>query len=238
MIRQTQSQSTEHRVMSPTSVARRSWIMSLAVSSSVLLCCAGSAAQTNSGNAQNAPNSSTTEPASADTNSTQTSKPHDNTFVIGNDDVLAINVWKEPDVSRSIPVRSDGKISLPVVGEVQATGRTPLKLEEEIASRLKGYISEPEVTVIVQQINSQKFNILGMVSRPGSYAITNSATVLDAIALAGGFRDFAKQKSIYILRQNSDGTQARLPFNYKAVVKGENSAQNVKLQARDTIVVP
>jgi polysaccharide export outer membrane protein len=238
MIPQAQRRSKARRVIAPISVDLRCWTMSLAVSSALLVSCAVSAAQTSPGNAQNAPSSSATEAASPDTNSTQTSKPHDNTFVIGNDDVLAINVWKEPDVSRSIPVRSDGKISLPLVGEVQATGRTPLKLEEEIASRLKGYISEPEVTVIVQQINSQRFNILGMVSRPGSYAITNSATVLDAIALAGGFRDFAKQKSIYILRQNSDGTQARLPFNYKAVVKGENSAQNVKLQARDTIVVP
>ena len=165
-------------------------------------------------------------------------KAHDNSFVIGNDDVLAINVWKEPDVSRSIPVRSDGKISLPLVGEVQATGRTPLKLEEEIAARLKNYIAEPEVTVIVQQINSQKFNILGQVNKPGSYVISNSATVLDAIALAGGFRDFAKQKSIYILRQDADGSQTRLLFNYKEVVKGKNSGQNIKLQPRDTIVVP
>jgi polysaccharide biosynthesis/export protein len=237
MIRQVQSRSTERRVMPAKSVARRSWIVSVAASSAVLLFWAGAAAQTNSGNAKTAPSSST-QPASPDTNSTNTSKPHDNAFVIGNDDVLAINVWKEPDISRSIPVRSDGKISLPLVGEVQATGRTPLKLEEEIASRLKGYISEPEVTVIVQQINSERFNILGMVNRPGSYAITNSATVLDAIALAGGFRDFAKQKSIYILRQNSDGTQARLLFNYKEVVKGKSSAQNIKLQPRDTIVVP
>ena len=94
---------------------------------------------------------------------------HDNSFVIGNDDVLAINVWKEPDVSRSIPVRSDGKISLPLVGEVQAAGQTPLKLEQEIAAKLQNFICEPEVTVIVQQINSQKFNVLGQVNRPGSY---------------------------------------------------------------------
>lgn len=165
-------------------------------------------------------------------------KAHDDSFVIGNDDVLAINVWKEPDISRSIPVRSDGRISLPLVGEVQATGRTPLKLEQDIAARLKNYIGEPEVTVIVQQINSQKFNILGLVNRPGSYVINNSATVLDAIAIAGGFRDFAKQKSIYVLRQNADGSQTRLPFNYKEVVKGQNPAQNIKLQPRDTIVVP
>jgi polysaccharide biosynthesis/export protein len=166
------------------------------------------------------------------------SKAHDDSFVIGHDDVLAINVWKEPDISRSIPVRSDGKISLPLVGEVQAAGTTPLKLEQEIAGKLKSYISDPEVTVIVQQINSQKFNILGQVTRPGLYPLTNSATVLDAIAIAGGFRDFAKKKSVYILRQNADGTQTRLAFNYKEVIKGRNLAQNVKLQARDTIVVP
>lgn len=167
-----------------------------------------------------------------------TSNAHDNNFTIGNDDVLAINVWKEPDISRAIPVRSDGKISLPLVGELQAAGRTPLKLEEDIASKLKNYISEPEVTVIVQQINSQKFNVLGQVVRPGSYPLTNSATVLDAIATAGGFRDFAKKKDMYVLRQNGDGTQARLPFNYKDVVKGKNAEQNVRLQPRDTVVVP
>ena len=180
-------------------------------------------------------------PASRPTQNSETSsatKPHDDNFVIGNDDMLAINVWKEPDISRSIPVRSDGKISLPLVGEVQATGQTPLKLEQDIAAKLKNYIAEPEVTVIVQQINSQKFNILGQVSRPGSYPINNSATVLDAIAVAGGFRDFAKQKSIYVLRQNADGSQTRMSFNYKEVVKGKNPAQNVKLQPRDTIVVP
>jgi len=169
---------------------------------------------------------------------TSVSQPNDDSFVIGNDDVLAINVWKEPDLSRSIPVRSDGRISLPLVGEVQAAGQTPLKLEADIANRLKSYISEPEVTVMVQQINSQKFNVLGQVEHPGSFVITNSPTVLDAIALAGGFRDFAKQKSIYVLRQNADGTQTRLPFNYKEVIKGVNVAQNVKLRARDTVVVP
>jgi polysaccharide biosynthesis/export protein len=166
------------------------------------------------------------------------STAHDDTFIIGKNDVLAIAVWKEPDISRSIPVRSDGKISLPLVGEIQAAGETPLKLEQNIAAKLKNYIEEPEVTVIVQQINSQKFNILGMVSRPGEYPLVGSATVLDAIALAGGFRDFAKQKSVYILRQNTDGTQTRIPFNYKEVVKGRNPAQNIALQARDTIVVP
>jgi polysaccharide biosynthesis/export protein len=163
---------------------------------------------------------------------------HDNTYVIGESDVLSINVWKEPDISRSVPVRSDGKISLPLAGEIQAAGTTPLQLEQAITGKLKNYISEPEVTVMVQQINSQKFNILGQVTKAGSFPLTNSMTVLDAIALAGGFRDFAKQKSIYVLRQNSDGTEVRIPFNYKAVIAGKKSSQNIKLQARDTIIVP
>jgi len=197
----------------------------------------GPMAQTVSGTPAPPANVATSWPTQ-NVEASEATKAHDDSFVIGNDDVLAINVWKEPEVSKSIPVRSDGKISLPLVGEVQAAGRTPLKLEQEIAARLKNYIAEPEVTVIVQQINSQKFNILGQVGRPGSYPLSNSATVLDAIALAGGFRDFAKQKNIYVLRQNSDGTQTRLPFNYKEVVKGRNPAQNIKLQSRDTIVVP
>ncbi len=171
-------------------------------------------------------------------NSSAAVQAHDDRYVIGNDDVLAINVWKEPDISRSLPVRSAGRISLPLGGEVEAAGQTPAKLEIEIAGKLKNYISEPEVTVMVQQINSQKFNVLGMVAHPGSYALTNASTVLDAIAIAGGFRDFAKQKSIYVLRQNTDGTQTRLSFNYKEVIKGVNAAQNVNLQPRDTVVVP
>lgn len=165
-------------------------------------------------------------------------KAHDDSFVIGNDDVLSISVWKEPDLSRSIPVRSDGRISLPLLGDVQAAGLTPLKLEEDIANKLQPYIAAPEVAVMVQQINSQKFNILGKVVKPGSYPLTNSATVLDAIALAGGCRDFAKQGSIYVLRQNPGGGESRLPFNYKDVIKGKNTAQNVRLQPHDTIVVP
>ena len=169
---------------------------------------------------------------------TAPAKPHDDTFIIGVDDVLAVNVWKETEVSRSVPVRSDGKISLPLVGEVQAAGETPHQLEMAIAKRLQSYISEPEVTVIVQQINSQKFNILGQVTKPGFYSLANSPTVLDALAMAGGFRDFAKKKSIYVLRQNPDGTTARLPFNYKDVIQGKNATQNVKLQPHDTVYVP
>lgn len=167
-----------------------------------------------------------------------TTPVHDNNYVIGVDDVLAINVWKEAEISRSVPVRPDGKISLPLVGEVAAAGETPKKLEGEITAKLTNYISEPEVTVIVQEMKSQRINILGQVMHPGSFPLNNSMTVLDAIAVAGGFRDFAKKKSVYVLRQNGDGTPTRLDFNYKEVIKGKNPNQNVILQSRDTIVVP
>jgi polysaccharide biosynthesis/export protein len=162
----------------------------------------------------------------------------DDAYVIGSNDVLSVNVWKEPDITRSVPVRSDGKISLPLAGELQASGQTPLQLEQEIAKRLQSYISEPEVTVIVTESKSQKINIMGMVTKPGAYLLTGSTTVLDAIAMAGGFKDFAKQKSIYVLRKASDGSEKRLPFNYKDVIKGKNSDQNIRLQAGDTVVVP
>jgi polysaccharide biosynthesis/export protein len=166
------------------------------------------------------------------------SRPHDASFVIGNDDLLAINVWKEPDLSRSIPVRLDGRISLPPVGELQAAGRAPLQLEQDISSKLRSYIAQPEVTVIVQEIKSKNFNILGQVAKPGSYSLTAASTVLDAISDAGGLKEFAKQKNIYILRPSAAASQSRIAFNYKQVIKGKNPQQNIKLEPGDTIVVP
>lgn len=176
--------------------------------------------------------------ASLSDDTSQATKPHDATYLIGSSDVLAITVWKEPEISRSIPVRPDGRISLPLVGEIQAAGRTPIQLEQDIATRLQTYISKPDVTVIVEQINSEKFNILGRVIKPGSYPLSATTTVLDAIATAGGFQDFAKQSGIYILRPNAQGGQSRLAFNYKQVIKGNHSEQNVRLEPHDTIIVP
>jgi polysaccharide biosynthesis/export protein len=219
--------------MNSNTLIRRTRRNSIAIATACALLSGVLAAQNLASNTSHVPEATTTSTAA----DAVPAKPHDNSFVIGNDDVLAINVWKEPDISRSIPVRSDGKISLPLVGEVQAAGLTPLKLETEITARLRNYISEPEVTVMVQQVNSQKFNILGQVARPGSYVIANSPTVLDAIALAGGFRDFAKQKAVYVLRQGPSG-ETRLKFNYKDVVQGKDMSQNVKLEPGDTIVVP
>ena len=188
----------------------------------------------NAGSTSPAPQAASADPGTA----TAAVRPHDNTYIIGDDDVLSINVWKEQEVSKTVPVRSDGKISLPLAGEVQASGETPLQLEKILATKLQSFISEPEVTVIVTQINSQKFNILGMVNKAGTFPLTSSLTVLDAIALSGGFKDFAKQKSIYILRKNPNGGESRLPFNYKEVIKGKNTEQNIKVQPGDTIVVP
>lgn len=188
-------------------------------------------------------NGTGSQPAPADAAPASTAtpssvKPHDDSFIIGADDVLAINVWKETDLSRSVPVRSDGKISLPLVGEVVAAGQTPLQLEQDIAAKLQSYMTAPEVTVMVQQINSRKFNILGQVLKPGEYPLTATTTIVDAIATAGGFKDFAKKKKIYILRQNPGGGESRIDFNYQDFVKGKNASQNITIKPHDTVIVP
>jgi polysaccharide export outer membrane protein len=159
-------------------------------------------------------------------------------YMIGPDDLLAVNVWKEPDISRNVLVRPDGKISLPLVGDLRANGRTPMQLRDDIKQQLRTYLSDPEVTVIVQETRSRKFNILGEVERPGSYALSKSMTVLDAIAVAGGFRDFAKTTKMFLLRVNPDGSQIRIPFNYKEAIRGTKLDRNIELQPRDTVVVP
>ena len=159
-------------------------------------------------------------------------------YVIGPEDVLAVDVWKEPEISRTVPVRPDGKISLPLLGDMMANGLTAEQLQASIKQQLQGFVSSPEVTVIVQEIRSEKVNVVGQVVKPGSYALSKPMTVLDALVMAGGFRDFAKQKKIYVLRVNKDGTSNRMAFNYKQVIKGRNLSQNVALEPHDTIVVP
>jgi polysaccharide export outer membrane protein len=161
-----------------------------------------------------------------------------NDYVIGSEDVLAVNVWKEPEVSRAVVVRSDGKISLPLLGDIQAAGTTPKQLQVEIGRGLASFISDPEVAVIVQSINSKKYSILGQVGHAGSSSLTGPMTVLDAIAAAGGFQTFAKRKKVYILRTGADGREQRIPFNYTEVIKGKHPEQNIQLQARDIIIVP
>jgi polysaccharide biosynthesis/export protein len=166
------------------------------------------------------------------------SVPQDKDYVIGPQDLLAINVWHEPELSRSVPVRPDGKISLPLVGEFNVSGLTPRLLEAQLAKQLENYVRYPEVTVMIQEANSHKFYIMGQVDRPGSYALTTRMTVLNALATAGGFREFAKVQHIYLLRPMPDGSRKRMPFDYKAVVGGKNLSQDIELQTGDTVVVP
>jgi len=183
-----------------------------------------------SGNASQPTTPDTTVPKAADI------RP--DSFIIGTEDILTINVWKEPEVSKVVPVRPDGMISLPLVGEIKATGLTPVELEAQIATALKKLMSDPQVTVIVSEVHSLTFNVVGQVLRPGYYPLTRRMTVLDAIALSGGFQPFAKQKKVYVLRTSADGKQVRLPFNYKDVIKGKRPDQNIDLQPRDTVVIP
>ena len=184
--------------------------------------------------AQTDPESKTPPPAETHDNS----KVDNKTYVIGENDLLEVDVWRDKEISRTIPVRPDGKISLPLIGEIQASGMTPLQLQDDIAQRLKSFLANPEVTVIVTDPRSRHFNIVGMVAKPGEYPLSQSMTVLDAISVAGGFRDFAKETKIYVLRTKPDGSQERLPFNYKDAIKGKKPENNVLLKPGDTIVVP
>ncbi len=159
-------------------------------------------------------------------------------YVIGIGDGLDINVWKEGELSKTVGVRPDGMITLPLMGEIKAVGLTPTQLQEQITAALSKELSDPQVTVIVVGVNSLSYNVMGNVAKPGYYPLTHTITILDAIALCGGFRDFAKEKKIYILRTDPNGKQEKIYFNYKDVIKGRNMAQNILLQPRDTVVVP
>lgn len=159
-------------------------------------------------------------------------------YLIGPGDVVAVHVWHEPEISGKVPVRTDGKISLPLVGELQAAGLTPESLQISIRKRLYDYIKNPEVAVVVEEMNSRQFNVMGEVQKPGNFPLLRPTRVLDALALAGGFRDFAKSTKIYILRRAPQGGTVTLHFNYKRVVKGRDAEDNVELMPGDTIVVP
>jgi polysaccharide biosynthesis/export protein len=166
------------------------------------------------------------------------SAPAGRDYVIGPQDLLVINVWRDPELSRSVPVRPDGKISLPLVGEIVAGGLTPDELRIQITKGLDLYIRNPQVTVIVQEANSHKFYVIGEVEHPGVFALTTNMTVLDALAAAGGFRDFAKVRQIYLLRLMPDGSRKRFHFDYTAAVNGKNSYRDIEVQTGDTLIVP
>jgi polysaccharide biosynthesis/export protein len=161
----------------------------------------------------------------------------DPNYVIGAQDVLDISVWKEPDVSRVVPVRPDGRISLPLLNDVQAAGLTPAQLAAQITESLKKYVTNPQVTVIVTTINSQRVYILGEVTRPGAFPLIPGMSVLQALSSAGGFTQFAKVKSIFV-RRIENGKESKYPFNYREVISGKKAEQDILLKAGDTIVVP
>jgi polysaccharide biosynthesis/export protein len=162
----------------------------------------------------------------------------DRDYVIGVADDLDISVWKDPDLgAKGVPVRPDGKIALPLLGDVPAQGFTPSQLAANITEKLRKYMSDPRVNVSISAVNSRRYYVLGEVMRTGAYPLVNNMTVLQALSTAGGLTQFAKLKKIYVLR-NENGQQVKLPFNYKDVVKGVRVDQNVVLKPGDTIMVP
>ncbi len=160
----------------------------------------------------------------------------DSAYIIGADDMLSINVWKEPDLTETLPVRADGMISLPLLHDVKAAGLTPMQLGADITEKLKKYLSEPHVNVTVTQMNSQRIYAMGEVQHPGSINLLPDMTVLQALASCG-FTQFANTKGIYVLR-NENGQQKKLLVPYKKLIKGQGMDQNVILKPGDTIVVP
>jgi polysaccharide biosynthesis/export protein len=168
----------------------------------------------------------------------QNEKPTDRDYRIGNGDILEIVTWKEPDFSRpEIMVRLDGKISFPLLDDIQATGRTPSELKKVIETKLKDYVSAPNVTVTVRDPASQRFYILGEVARTGEYPLVKDLTVLQAFALAGGFTEWASKKEIILVRQE-DGKEKVIQINYRDIVRDKTFTQNVKIKTDDTIIVP
>ena len=159
-------------------------------------------------------------------------------YVIGPEDMLQITVWKNESLSRAIAVRPDGKISLPLLHDVQAAGLTPMQLQEKLAIALGEFMPNPEVSVSVTDVRSYRVSVLGEVQKPGVLQLKSDTTVLEAIALAGGFRDFASPGKIMIIRKNGDGQTHKIPFNYNRVVKDNRGEGNVTLKSGDVVVVP
>lgn len=157
-------------------------------------------------------------------------------YLIGPEDTLHVSVWKEPELTATLPVRSDGKISLPLLNDVQAAGLTPMQLAASLQEKLRKYLDDPRVAVVVSQMNSQRFFATGEVQRSGALPLLPNMTVLQGLA-SSGLTQFANTKKIYVLR-SVNGVQQKLPVNYKHLIKGEEMSQNIILKPGDTIVVP
>jgi len=161
--------------------------------------------------------------------------PADEPYRIGREDVLDVSVWRDPDLSRTVPVRPDGFISLPMVGEIQAEGRTAREIEAEIVQKLRPYVQEPKVTVIVREVNAPQVFVTGEVARPGAFPARGRISVLQAIALAGGFTEFANQGAIMVIRRDGKG----YPVDFADLVAEDDEARQILwLMPGDTVVVP
>ena len=158
-------------------------------------------------------------------------------YLIGPEDQLDIAVWNNPAISRTMPVRPDGKISLPLLNDVQAAGLTPAQLRDVLMKRLTDYMPSPEVSVIVREVHSFKVSVIGEVKTPGRYELKSRATVLDVLAQAGPFTDFASRARIFVIRSNGSAVK-RIPFNYNKVVSSDAPDGNFSLQPGDIVVVP
>jgi Periplasmic protein involved in polysaccharide export len=158
-------------------------------------------------------------------------------YILGSEDVIEISVWKEEDLSKVVLIRPDGKISLPLIGDIQAAGLTAEELKESIKKSLINYVDSPTVSVIVQQINSLKIFIQGEVARPGVLELRSNTTLLQAISLAGGFTEWAKKDKVGVLRRYGDKV-VRIPVDYEKILSGEDLSQDILLKRGDTIVVP
>jgi polysaccharide export outer membrane protein len=167
----------------------------------------------------------------------QSIPPPGTQYIIGPEDILGINVWKEPELSLSVPVRADGKISMPLIHDVHVVGLTPIELKEEITKRLSKYIENPTVSVIVEEINSLKIFIVGNVNQPGVFEIDREINVLQAISMAGGFTEWAKKSKIKIFRKHG-GVEKVIKVNYNKIISGKHPELNIPLQPGDSIVVP
>jgi polysaccharide export outer membrane protein len=155
-------------------------------------------------------------------------------YTIGAGDVLRIIVWKEPDLTGDVTVRVDGMITVPLLGDLQAAGRSPGDVAESVAQGLQRFVETPRVTAAVSLSNSARFYVVGQVAKPGEFPLSSNTTVLHALALAGGLKEFARTDSIVIVRQD----QSVVPVNYKRIAEGKDVSQNVTLARGDTIVVP
>ncbi len=159
-------------------------------------------------------------------------------YVVGVNDVLTISVWGNQDLSQRVPVRPDGKISMPLLDDVPAAGLTPMELKEVLTREFSEYVSNPHVTVIVSEMNSQMVSIMGEVGRQTSIGLSRDLRVLEAIASVGGFSNFADRGDVRIVRRNPDGTEEEFRFDYDAYIKGNAPGTNILLQPGDTIIVP